>query len=231
MLTPAFACISHYFERRRGAATGVANTAGAVGGIVIPLMLRSLLPSVGFGWSARTLGFLFLLLAIFANLFLRTRLPPLRPTSRLILDMSVLKNVRLVFCAAGMFFMEWGLFLPISYTSSYARAHFSDPSFSYTIVALLNAGSFFGRFIPGILADKFGRFNVIILTICLCVITTLALWLPAGNSKALLIVFAITFGFASGSNLGLIPVCLGQLCSVEDYGRYFSTSYFLASFA
>lgn len=231
LMTPAFASIGHFFQRRHGLAAGIANTSGAIGGITIPLLMRSLLPKIGFAWSSRVLGFLFLGLAIPANIFIKKRLPPLKPTTSVIPDMTALKEINFALCCAGMFFMEWGFFVPLSYISSYATSHGQGASFGYTIVALMNAGSFFGRWIPGILADRLGRFNIIILTISLCVITTLTLWLPAGNSKALLVVFAIAFGFSSGSNLGLIPACLSQLCRVEDYGRFFSTSYCLTSFA
>ncbi|KZF24660.1 MFS general substrate transporter [Xylona heveae TC161] len=229
--TPAYASIGHFFQRRRGLATGVACTSGSIGGIVIPVMLQGLIPKIGFAWSTRVIGFLFLLLAVPANLFIVKRLPPSKKASGSLLpDLTAFKDPSFALCSAGMFLMEWGLFVPLTYISSYCTTHGQDPSFGFTAVALLNSGSFFGRWLPGLLADKLGRFNVIIVTILLCAITVLAIWLPAADSRAVIIVFAISFGFASGSNLGLIPVCLSQLCRAEDYGRYFATSYFFASF-
>ena len=70
-----------------------------------------------------------------------------------------------------------------------------------------------------------------ILMVCLCLLTTLALWLPASlvssstAQEGLIITFALLFGFASGSNITLGPVCAGQLCRTEDYGRYFATCF------
>lgn len=241
-MTPAFASIGHFFKRRRGLATGIANTAGSIAGVIIPLLLRSILPKLGFSWSCRTLGFLFLALSLPANLLIKTRLAPsaIRPRNtasrlsrartRLLPEFSAVLDPGFALCTAGVFVMEWGLFLPLSYISLYTTAQGQSPSFGYTVVMLLNAGSFFGRWIPGLLADRLGRFNVIIGTIFLCVVAVLALWLPAGDSAVLVIVFAVCFGFASGSNLALIPVCISQLCRVEDYGKYFSTAYFIASF-
>ena len=230
LYTPAYASIGHFFKRRRGLATGIAYTSGSIGGIIFPLTLQSLLPKIGFAWSTRVLGFLLLLLAVPANLFITKRLPPSKKAVSVIPDLTAFKDPSFVLCTAGMFFMEWGLFVPLTYISTYVTTHGQDASFAFTILALLNAGSFFGRLVPGFLADRFGRFHVIIVTICLCAITVLAMWLPAANSKAIIIAFAITFGFASGSNLSLIPVCLSQLCQVESYGRYVSTSYFFVSF-
>ena len=228
--TPAYASIGHFFKRRRGLATGIACTSGSIGGIIIPLMLQSLLPKIGFSWSTRVLGFLLLLLAVPANLFITKRLQPSKKAVSIIPDLTAFKDPSFALCTAGVFLMEWGLFVPLAYISSYVTSHGQNASFGFTVLALLNVGSFFGRWIPGFLADRFGRFNVIIVTISLCAITVLALWLPAANSKAVIVVFAITFGFASGSNLGLVPVCLSQLCRAEDYGSYFSASYSLVSF-
>ena len=145
-------------------------------------------------------------------------------------DFSVFKDARFAFASIGIFFMEWGLFIPLTYIVSYAAAHGQDATESYLLLSYLNAGSVLGRVLPGFLADRFGRFNVIIVTIALCVVTVLALWLPAGTSDAVLIVYAVLFGFASGSNLGLVPVCLGQLCDHRRYGRLYSTAMMVASF-
>jgi MFS family permease len=38
----------------------------------------------------------------------------------------------------------------------------------------------------------------------------------------MLIVFALLFGFASGSNISLATVCLSELCRTEEYGRYYA---------
>ena len=226
---PAYAAIGHFFKRRCGFATGIACTSGSLGGIIIPFMLQALLPKIGFAWSTRVLGLLLLVMAIPANLFVTKRLPPDTKELTMFPDLTSLKDPKFALCTIGVFLMEWGLFVPIAYISSYTTSQGLESSFGFTVLALLNVGSFFGRLLPGFVADRIGRFNIIIVTIALCVITVLGIWLPAGDSKAVIIVFAISFGFASGSNLGLLAVCVSQLCKVEDYGRYFATCYSIAS--
>ncbi|KAI1764562.1 MFS general substrate transporter [Hypoxylon sp. FL1150] len=227
---PAYGVIAHFFKARRGFATGVAATAGSIGGIVFPIFLQAVIPKLGFAWSTRIIGFVLLFLSVVANLLVRSRLPPSRHPVSVLPDWTLFKDLKFSFCCAGVWFMEWGIFTPLGYIVSYAAAHGQDPGDAYTLLALLNAGSFFGRFMPGFLADRWGRFNVITATNALCVVTILAFWLPAGDSRALLIVFAVMFGFASGSNLGLYPVCIGQLCDARDYGRFFSTAMMVGSF-
>jgi MFS family permease len=49
---------STWFVRRRGLAVGIVSTGASVAGIVFPISLRHLIPTVGFGWAARILGFI-----------------------------------------------------------------------------------------------------------------------------------------------------------------------------
>ncbi|KAI1142927.1 MFS general substrate transporter [Hypoxylon sp. FL0543] len=227
---PSYGVIAHFFKRRRGLATGIAATAGSVGGIVFPIFLQAVIPKLGFAWATRIIGFMLLFLSAVANALVRSRLPPSRHPVRVLPDWSLFRDLKFSLCCAGVWFMEWGIFTPLTYIVSYAAAHGQDPNDAYTLLALLNAGSFLGRSLPGFLADRFGRFNVITLTNALCVVTILAFWLPAADSRAMLIVFAVTFGFASGSNLGLYPVCIGQLCEARHYGRFYSTAMMTGSF-
>ncbi|EEU36738.1 uncharacterized protein NECHADRAFT_97245 [Fusarium vanettenii 77-13-4] len=235
---PAYGAIAHFFHARRGLATGVASTAGGIGGTLFPLLLRHLLGpnGVGFAWSCRILGFIMLGLAVPANIFIQSR-PSVRMSSRdqvktrsIWPDFGIFRDPRLGLATVGYFFMEIGLFVPLTYIISYGTAHGIPTSDSFLFLSFLNAGSVVGRFLPGLLADKFGRFNVIIVTIALCVVTVLGIWLPCNGSRAVLIFFSVTFGAASGSNLSLIPVCLGQFCESRHYGRYFTTATMIASF-
>lgn len=228
--SPAYAAIAHFFDARRGLATGLAATAGSIGGVVFPILLQRLLPRLGFGWTTRILGFILLALAVPANLFIRSRLPPKDTIASVWPDLTMFRDLKFTFSAVGIFFMEWGLFVPLTFIVSYSARYRADPTESYTLLSMLNAGSALGRFLPGFFADKIGRFNVILLTISMCVATVFGLWMPAGDSEPMLIAFAVLFGFASGSNLSLTPVCLGQLCDPRDYGRFISTALMVASF-
>jgi nitrate/nitrite transporter NarK len=230
----AIGTIGHFFNVRRGFATGIASCAGSLGGIFFTLMLSSLFTSAGFAWATRALGFIFAFLLVMANLLVRSR-PPGKPISRsnILPDFRIFKDQTFLLMTIALFLIEWGLFIGLSYITSFALANGIRPALAYQLISILNAGSFFGRWAPGLLADKIGRFNTMILMIFLCMITTLGLWLPAALTSSpapregLLIAFALLFGFASGSNITLGPVCAGQLCKTENYGKYFATCYTL----
>lgn len=228
IFTPAIGSIAHFFRRYRGVATGLAATGGSFGGIIFPLALQSLFPRLGFAWSVRLLALIFFILLVVANLLIRTRLPP-RPGGTVWPDLRIFKNPTFALTTAGVFFLEWGLFVPLSFISSYALANDVSPAFAYQLLAVLNAGSVFGRGIPGYVADRLGRFNTIIAALILCIVSVLGIWLNVGSSIPGLCVFAVLFGFASGSNISLTPVCVGQLCEPDVFGRWYGTLYTVVS--
>jgi MFS family permease len=231
IFSPSFAAVGHWFLRRRGQMTGLAAVGGSLGGIVYPLSLQVLFPRIGFAWSTRVVALCDLVLLIVANLCIRSRLPPKKASRENILpDFRIFRDPVFALTTLGVFFIEWGLFIPLAYISSYSLAHGVSEALSYQMLAILNVGSCFGRYFPGLIADKIGRFNAMVLTVFLCLVATFAFWLPAGDSVALIIVFSLLFGFASGSGISLTPVCVGQLCKVENYGRYYATCYTLVSF-
>ena len=293
IFTPAVSAIGHFFLKGRGNATGIAAAGGSVGGVIFPLVMQSLIPRVGFAWTCRVLGFVFLGLFIPTNLLIRSRrhlrkhhpsayqqhehkeeeeeeevqqrqqkhhrfpsfrrVRLFRPNSSFHAvkpDLTILRDPAFALATAGTFFMEGGLFVPIAYLTSFALdTKTTSTALAYQLVAIFNAGSCLGRWLPGYIADRLGRFNTMILMLALCGISTIALWLPidfiaqdgsgnnsdmsattAATAKALLITYAVVFGFASGSNIALVPVCVGQLCATREYGRYYATCYTITSF-
>lgn len=244
LFTPAFAAVGHFFLQKRGNATGICAAGGSLGGLIFPLMLQRLFPQVGFGWATRILGFLFVFCCAIAFLLIKSRLPP-KPGQSVMPDFRIFSNVPYLLLTLGIYFMEWGLFIPITYITSFGMSTGAlTEAFSYQLVAIFNAGSCLGRWAPGYIADKLGRFNSMIAMLALCAATTVTFWLPAAllavessdathhtTVKALIIVYAVVFGFASGSNISLTPVCVGQLCETNQYGRYYATCYTIVSFA
>ncbi|CAG9996126.1 unnamed protein product [Clonostachys byssicola] len=230
VFTPAIAAVSHFFLQKRGIATGIAAGGGAIGGVIIPLVLESLIEQIGFAWATRVLALIWLVCLGVACITITSRLPT-KPFSKenILPDLRIFRNIPFLLTTLAVFFVEWGLFIPISYISSYALAHGVSPKLSYHLLAIMNAGSFFGRVLPGYFADRLGRFNVLIITVALCLLSNVCLWLPASGSVPMLVVYSCAFGFFSGSGISLTPVCIGQLCETEHYGRYYATAYTVVS--
>jgi nitrate/nitrite transporter NarK len=119
LFTPSIAAIGHFFSAKRGFATGIATTGGSAGGIVYPMMLQKLFVELGWGWSIRILGFMALALTAVSNLLIRSRLPPLENASAHP-NMRIFKNVAFAWTTAGVFLLEFALFIPLTFISLYA---------------------------------------------------------------------------------------------------------------
>lgn len=155
------------------------------------------------------------------------------------IDLGAFRDLRFTLTTLGVFLIEWGVFVPITYIISYSLNSLHLPSsFSYQLLSILNAGSVFGRWLPGVFADRIGRFNTMIITVSFCLVVVLSLWLPSnkiaegnvGGRKAMMVVFALLYGFGSGSGISLTPVCVGQICETREYGTKYGTCYFFVSF-
>lgn len=247
LFTPSIAAIGHFFSDRRGFATGIASTGGGIGGVCIPLMLQSLFDRVGWGWAIRTLALISLVLSGLSNLLLRSRLPPALDASTHP-DVRIFHSLPFTLTTLGVFLLEFALFIPLTYISTYALSRGFSPSFASQVVTILNAGSVVGRVLPGWYADKIGPFNANMIAVILAAVSCLAVWLPTSmlastrtspgddgdsNSAAAapIVIFALLFGFTSGSNISLVPVSIGRLCATANYGRYYATCYTVVSVA
>ncbi|KAL8818970.1 MAG: hypothetical protein Q9223_002511 [Gallowayella weberi] len=158
---PAISAISHWFDQRRGLALGIVVASSSIGGICWPLMLERLFVQVGFAWTVRTAGFMCLALLAPSCLLIKPRLPPRKSADVKAGDIKdSFADIRYVLLTAAMFFIFWGMFIPFYYLPSYGLAHGMSLYMANNLLATLNAGSFAGRIVSGILADRLGRNNL-----------------------------------------------------------------------
>ena len=215
---PAFAAVSQYFNKKRAAALGIVVAGSSVGGIVIPIALSKMLngSSLGFGWSVRIIGFLIIPFMLFACVAITARLPP-RTTTFFI--PSAYNDPKFVLLIISGFFMFTGMLTPLFFIPTYAVTRGMSPTLAGYMLAIVNAASTFGRIIPGILADKFGRFNIFALG---GVATGIVIFcLNSATTNAGLIVYSIFFGFASGTIISGVSAAV-SVCPKDprDIGTY-----------
>ncbi|KAI2622070.1 major facilitator superfamily domain-containing protein [Xylaria nigripes] len=230
LFTPSITAVGHFFRARRGLASGMASTGGGVGGVVFPLMLQVLFNRVGWGWSLRILGFISAGLLVISNVLMKKRLPPPKNISAHP-DFRILKEKPFLLLTMGVFLLEFGLFIPLSYIASYALASGFNETFAFQLLPILNGASVIGRVLPGWWADKIGPFNSNMISVGITIFACFVVWLPFGKTAPGLVIFAILFGFSTGNNISITPVCVGRLCHTQHYGRYYATCYTIVSVA
>ncbi|CCM01237.1 uncharacterized protein FIBRA_03285 [Fibroporia radiculosa] len=207
ILTPALSIQSQYFKKRRALALGIVHTAGSsAGGIVYPIMLNKLFyAKAGFAWGMRASAFLTLGLLIISCCVMRTRLPTGRdgvkgatPSVK-----EVFSHVPYSIAVVSLLMVIIGIFFPYFYLQTWARYYSMSDDLAFYMIAILNAGSFFGRIIPNFLADYVGMFNVLCPVAYGCSVLIFAMF---GTTKAApIIVFSFLYGFFSGSFFALMP--------------------------
>ncbi|RGP58952.1 riboflavin transporter mch5 [Fusarium sporotrichioides] len=226
---PAFAAVSQYFDKKRAAAFGIAVSGSSIGGVVFPIALSKMLndSSLGFGWSIRIMGFVMIPLMSFSCVTVRSRLPS-RKTSFFL--PAAFKNPLYLLVISSLFFLFIGMFAPLFFIPTYAVSRGVNPTLASYFLAITNAASTFGRIIPGVLADKYGRLNVYSLggvstgIVILCMNET--------KSTAALVVYAAVFGFTSGTIIsGVSAAFTFVVKDPRDNGTYMGMGLAVSSLA
>ncbi|KAA8904429.1 hypothetical protein TRICI_005479 [Trichomonascus ciferrii] len=210
----AMAAPQEWFKRRRALAVGITASGSSLGGVIWPIAVERLIDQVGFGWTNRIIGFIYIPILTFSCIAIKARLP--RDSSEKYMpNWSVLKDWRFAaMCVANAIGML-GLFPPLFYVSTFAERLGARPSIANYILAILNAASLVGRILPPYIADKTGRLNALFPCVLVTGVFLFTFWYPC-NSEALLVVFAVLWGMASGTFIALFPSSLGQLFGVKD---------------
>jgi len=218
LMFPAMAAVSQYFDKKRAAALGLAVSGSSVGGVVIPIALSKMLnsSSLGFGWSVRIIGFIMLPFLAFSCVVIKSRLPP-RQTTFFI--GAAFKQPNFVLLVVALFFMFLGMLTPLFYLPTYAVKRGMDATPASYLLAIINAASTFGRIIPGILADKIGRLNVLAFG---GIVTAIVIFcLDKAETTAALVVYSLAFGFSSGTIVSgasaAFTLCVVDLRNVGTY--------------
>jgi MFS family permease len=226
---PAFAIVAQYFDRKRAAAMGIVASGSSIGGVVFPIVLSKLLngTNIGFGWSMRIIGFIILPFMLFACAIVKPRVPPRKTT---IFIAEAWKDKKYLLLITALFFMMMGMWTPVFYIPTYAVSQGMSAGLAANLLAIINATSTFGRIIPGILADKFGKLNLFGIAGIMTGIMVFCINEPKTN--AAIIVYSAFFGFVSGTIISSASAAI-SLCTKDprNLGTYMGMGMGLAAFA
>ena len=193
-------------------------------------MLTDLFERIGYGWATRVVALMCLVCSSIGILLVRSRLPP-ATNATAHPDPRIFRQIPFTLATTGIFLLEFSLFIPLTYISTYAMYRDFDEAFAYHLIPIMNAGSVVGRSLPAYYSDFIGAFNTCLMSVVLSIVACLCVWLPLGHTSAGIIVFSVLFGIASGTSIAIAPVCIGRMCKTQEYGRYYATTYTVVSFA
>lgn len=117
LLTPMMAVISTYFGRKLPLAMGIAACGSVVGGLVYTGMARTLLPTIGFGWTLRAIAFIQLGTLVLAMLVVRPRrvLPAKGGQALPLVDFTAFREPEFGLFVLGSFLVNHSRFSPAAY--------------------------------------------------------------------------------------------------------------------
>ncbi|KAJ4028475.1 hypothetical protein NW752_000733 [Fusarium irregulare] len=237
----AIAVVGKLFVRKRGLAMGITLAGSSTGAVIFPLILRSTYPNIGWQWSMRIMAF------ISAGLLLPSMICFI-PFNKLYkssttaggqaspksstLNFTAFKSPAFCFVTGGIFMFEFVIFSISGLLPSISTRVGFTPENGFTLLAIIGSTSTLGRIIPGIIGDKYGHFNILLVMAVFTIVFMGALLVPFGTkSAAALYAWSALWGFGSGSFLSITPVCMGKTCEAKDYGRYYGMMNFVTAFA
>lgn len=190
--------IMEYFERRIGVAVAFGAANASIGGIIYSVMAVRLLPTVGFAWTMRYIGFAALGTMIPSEILHRPRYlnrrksgPVPKPT------FNFLSQPAFLFMAFGMFLSFCSIYFEFYYIVSYGYnvLRLSQTMFVNLLLTML-AANLPGRFLPALISDTYiGPLNTLIPS---CVLTSMIsfLWIGTSSPTGIFLIAAF-YGFTS----------------------------------
>jgi MFS family permease len=209
--TPSIASVQPWFTTRRGLAGGIASSGVGAGTLLVPVLVAMAIGPMPWREAMQVLALGVLVLGVLAAALLRRA--PAAPSSGSGGSASGLSlretlrspTFRWLYLATVL--ASPVMFIPFAHVSASARDLGLGEAFAVGLVGLIGVGSLVGRFAIGLLADRLGRAQTLVL-MQLSMGASYVLWGAAGG-QGLLVVFALWFGLSYGSIVSLLPaICM-----------------------
>ena len=180
---------------------GIILSAAGVGGLTYSLLLPILLDHIGPRWTLRTMAFENLIVSLGVGFYAQPTRNPSRSSS--MVDLTIVKKPAFVLQALGALLQAAGNFVPMTFTPEFSGFVGFSIGFGAVLLAINNGVNAVSRVLTGILADTFGRQNVLILSVVGSAVSVLVLWLVAAEERAkeAWVSFVVLYGVLAGGKV------------------------------
>ncbi|KAJ9651071.1 hypothetical protein H2198_009650 [Neophaeococcomyces mojaviensis] len=227
---PAVSISRQYWKQNHGVASAMVVSGGALGGCILPYIVRLLITQKGLPGTFRILGYLAAGVLLPSSFLLRpaeTTVPIWlrRSTDQRIpiLDLSLLRDSRfnalLIPSAIAMIgFLPRYFLIPES-----AVAQGVSTVYASWLLGLMNGLSIIGRIGIGWIADRFGKVTALTISFICCGLGHFMFWLPGvsvpndneATVMAMFTLFVVYIGIFGSGFLALFPVVIAHLFGSE----------------
>ncbi|ORY74135.1 major facilitator superfamily domain-containing protein [Protomyces lactucae-debilis] len=207
LYTPVILWLGDWFVEHRSLAAGIIFGGSGLGGVILPFLLSALLEHVGFAWTMRIWAAIYTIFGSIAVYFLRPRIPArLQVATKVRYPSLRFLKAPLFWTIGATIFFQALAFYPISlYMTTYATS-FGVKAIEATLVTVIfNLCCILGQIVTGWLAD--GLLSYVSIMTVSTLFSALVSFLILGFARglAMLIVYAIFFGSASGGFSAIWP--------------------------
>ncbi|MFN0026033.1 MAG: MFS transporter [Acidimicrobiales bacterium] len=212
---PLVTLVSAWFDKQRTVALGVASAGIGLGTVIGAPLARRLIDSHGWRDTYRIFAMVAFVALVLAGLLAKRA--PLAASGAIVTfkELWSRRTFRLIYLSGTL--MGLSLFVPFVFLIRYAEEQGIAKSTAATLVSVLGLGSMGGRLVLGALGAKLGMlrlYQLCFLTMCV----SFGIWLIAGGSFVMLVVFALTLGVSYGGYVALSPAVAAHLFGVVGLG-------------
>ena len=223
---PMVATVGGWFARRRTAALGVSVAGIGMGTLVMAPLSEALIDR--YGWRTS-----YVVLAIGGSGLLLVasvgaRRPPLATHQEPASIRRVVRDRGFVVVYLASVLVSLALFVPFVFIKSYAEDRGISSGAAATLVGVIGGASIAGRLGLGGLASRLGPLRVMQASFVIMA-GSFVLWLVAGSSLVVLVVFAIVMGVGYGGFIALAPAVIAMLYGTRDLGAILGALYTAAA--
>ncbi|KAJ1795569.1 hypothetical protein LPJ59_004270 [Coemansia sp. RSA 2399] len=225
LLAPSISIPPQWFEKHKGLASGIAVAGSSFGGLWFTAATQAIIDNLGDKWALRILGILTFAVTSVMNLMYFRRVPP-KPRKHLF-EFGAAKRLTFWLISLETFTMYTGYWALTFYVGTTARLFGGSIQDGSNLLLVLNAGSAVGRILAGVVADRFGNINTLLVSLILTVVIEMPLWMKA-TSIAPLYVLCALYGMVSPTFISVNPVIVAtqfdpsMLASVMGMANLFS---------
>ncbi len=223
---PMVATVGGWFARRRTAALGVSVAGIGMGTLVMAPLSESLIDR--YGWRTA-----YVVLAIGGSALLLVasvgaRRPPLATHQEPSSIRPVVHDRGFIIVYVASVLVSLALFVPFVFIKSYATDQGISSGAAATLVGIIGGASVAGRLGLGALASPLGALRVMQASFVIMA-GSFVLWLVAGSSFVVLVLFAIVMGVGYGGFIALAPAVIASLYGTRNLGAILGALYTAAA--
>ncbi len=226
---PMVATVSGWFVKQRATAIGFAVAGIGLGTLVGSPVAARLIDATSWRTTyvifAAAGGTFMVLAALVAE---RGPVAVDAPEPRPLRELLRLRPFFVLYVSTAL--ITFGVFIPFVFLVRSAEERGVDKVAAALLVGLLGGSSVVGRLGLGSLADRFGALRLEVGAFALLAGSHL-IWLFAGSSYALLVVYAITLGIGYGGFIALSPAVIVDIFGLEGLGGMIGMQYTAAGVA